>query len=283
MSPHRKIHHHLEHHRRKHHRRRVRRWIFALLIPLTLTFSLLALIRYRQEFAILRYRIFKPTTLPVTSTPVTPTPTSEKPTPADGSTTPVQPTPIPTELNLAVPFISQAPKSIWDAAHEEYCEEASALMVNHYFTQTPAGTIDEQDDSLNKLADWQRQHFGYFESTTAAETKQMIEANFPLKVTVSATVNVANIKRALTDNKLVIVPAAGQALGNPYFTAPGPVYHMLVIKGFTKDGQFITNDPGTRHGADYVYDEKTLLNAIGDYNHGDPAKGQKVILIVSNR
>jgi hypothetical protein len=283
MSPHRKVHHHLEQHRRKHRHRRVRRWIYALIVPLLLVVSLLTVIRYRQEFAILRYRIFKPTTLPIASTPVTPTPTSETPTPAGGSATPAQPTPIPAELNLAVPFISQAPNSVWDPAHEEYCEEASALMAAHYFTQTPTGTTDEQDVALNKLADWQRQNFGYFESTTAAETKQMIEANFPLKVALSTTVDVETIKRSLTDNKLVIIPAAGRELGNPYFTGLGPIYHMLVIKGFTKDGQFITNDPGTRHGADYVYDEKTLLDAIGDYNHGDPVNGQKVLLIVSKR
>ena len=36
------------------------------------------------------------------------------------------------------------------------------------------------------------------------------------------------IKEFLMAGKLVIVPAAGRQLGNPYYKAPGPVYHMLV-------------------------------------------------------
>ena len=238
----------------------------------------IAIFHYRQQLAIFRYQVTRPTTLPTASAPVTTTPAPIIETP---TSMPLQPTPIPAELNLAVPFTSQAPNGNWDTAHEEYCEEASALMADRYFEQTPIGTKDEADSALTALANWETAHLGFFESTTAAQTKQMIEANFPLNVTLTTTVDATTIKRALTDNQLVLVPSAGRKLGNPYFTAPGPVYHMLVIKGFTKDGKFITNDPGTRHGADYVYDEQTLLNAVGDWNNGNPATGQKVILIVS--
>ena len=67
----------------------------------------------------------------------------------------------------------------------------------------------------------------------------------------------------------MIVPAAGRLLGNKYFQQPGPVYHMLVVKGFTSDGKIITNDVGTRRGQNYVYDEDVFLNAI----HEVPAGG----------
>ena len=45
---------------------------------------------------------------------------------------------------------------------------------------------------------------------------------------------------------------------------------MLVIKGFTSDGKFITNDPGTRNGADYLYTESTLMSAIHDWTGAAP-------------
>ena len=55
------------------------------------------------------------------------------------------------------------------------------------------------------------------------------------------------------------------ALINPNFTGNGPLYHMLVIKGFVDD-KFITNDPGTRNGADFVYTEANLMNSIADWD-----------------
>ncbi len=56
---------------------------------------------------------------------------------------------------------------------------------------------------------------------------------------------------------------------------------MLVIKGYTADGKFITNDPGTRRGADFLYSAATLLNANHDWRaDGKVDRGRKVVLIV---
>ncbi len=266
--------HHLDHWRRQHRHRRARRRAIALIV-LGLGFLVVLLgYRYRQQLAITYYEATHVTSLP----PATVAPT----TPNTGTDTQSD-TPLPTELNLAVPFTSQAPHGVWDEAHEDYCEEASALMAARFFSRTPITGPDDADAAMVKLHEWQMARFGYFESTTAAETKQMIEANFPLSVTLSRDVTADAIRRALATNTLVLVPAAGQLLKNPYFTQPGPVYHMLVIKGYTAKGDFITNDPGTRHGADYRYDPATLLAAVGDWNNGDPAHGAKVLLLVSPR
>ena len=280
MSNHHSAHrHHLDHYRRHHRHRRLKQHTLRVLPILILLGLILGTVHYHQQLAIWYYQLSKPAipTAVVAPQVTTPTPLPNSASKSTSSTI----KPIPAELNLSVPFTSQAPTGNWDAAHEEYCEEASALMVARYFQHQSIGTADETEQTLASLANWEKQHFGYFESTTAAETKQMIEANSPLKVTLETDVSTNTIKQALANNQLVIAPSAGRKLGNPYFTSPGPIYHMLVIKGYTKDGKFITNDPGTRHGADYIYDEQVLLNAIGDYNHNDPVNGQKVILIVS--
>ncbi|MCK4891623.1 MAG: hypothetical protein KAS78_03060, partial [Candidatus Pacebacteria bacterium] len=66
-----------------------------------------------------------------------------------------------------------------------------------------------------------------------------------------------------------IVPTNGQKLGNPYYTPPGPVTHNLVIIGYDiTEKEFITNDPGTRHGEKYRYSEDILENALFDYPTG---------------
>ncbi|MEK7183907.1 MAG: C39 family peptidase [Patescibacteria group bacterium] len=277
MSNHHHKHGRLERFRPHHHHRRIRKQYFALIaIMLIGTIGLLGYLN-RQQLQIQFYALTKPKSLPAVSTP-TATPSTNPLNTVEKPAT----TPIAAELNLAVPFTSQAPKGIWDESHEDFCEEASTVMAAHYFQKQPFGSPDEADAEMFKLKDWQLANFGDFKSTTAAQTKLMIEKNYPaLSVALETKVDVTTIKRALNENKLVIVPAAGRELGNPFFTAPGPVYHMLVIKGYTKDGRFITNDPGTRKGADYVYDEQVLLDAVGDYNHGNPANGLQVLLIIS--
>ena len=68
-----------------------------------------------------------------------------------------------------------------------------------------------------------------------------------------------------TDYKLL----CSDKLGNIYFTAPGPENHMLLIKGYNfNDKSFTTNDPGTRRGEGYTYDENVLFEAIRDYPTG---------------
>jgi hypothetical protein len=56
---------------------------------------------------------------------------------------------------------------------------------------------------------------------------------------------------------------------------------MLVIKGYTSAEKFITNDPGTRRGADFLYDENVIMEAMHDWRVDKNIDlGKKVIIIV---
>ncbi len=221
---------------------------------------------------------------------------SEAPSPV----TPLSPLSPPTSVKLTVPFAEQAPKRVWDADHEDFCEEASALMVGRYFQGRSVGSADDVDAALFELKRWEEEHLSTWVSTSAAETARMIREVYGLNVDVvdlttastsqesppaggatSEENAVSTLKQALADGKLVVVPAAGQQLGNPHFTPPGPRYHMLVVIGYTADGRFITNDPGVWQGEDWTYSAEVLINAIGDWNNGDPEHGAKVVLVVS--
>lgn len=207
------------------------------------------------------------------------------------STKPATATPKPTaaatntgSLLLKVPFTAQAPTGNWDKEHNEACEEASALMVGAYFkgdtrTKIPAAEVEKE---LTRLFEWERANFGYSLDTTAAQTAEMIRAVYGLDAEVVRDYTESQIKKALQENKLVIIAAAGRKLGNPNYTAPGPLYHMLVVRGYN-GSTIITNDPGTRNGESYAYSFSTLKNASADWDHatGTIDSTKSVMIVVS--
>lgn len=187
----------------------------------------------------------------------------------------------PSEVNLAIPFTSQAPHAVWDYVHEETCEEASALMVDAYFDGRALGGPNQVEEELQKLVSWQKVRFGYFEDTTAQEVGTLLKEYYGYKrVEVVYDISIDDIKNRLREGLPVIVPAHGRILGNPFYTPPGPDYHMLVVRGVTKEGKFVTNDPGTRRGEAYVYHPQVLWQAIHDWNGGDVEGGRKVMIVV---
>lgn len=190
-------------------------------------------------------------------------------------------TPTPDELNLDVPFAVQAPNANWDQTHEEACEEAAILMAVRYFNGEKINSVADAEAGLQQIITWEKNNLGFFESTTAAETVRVIKGideNLNAEVVKDPTID--EIRQFLADNKLVLVPTAGRLLNNPFYKSPGPLYHMLVIKGYTPS-QFITNDAGTRRGENYPYKYKTLLDANHDYNGGDVTAGKKLMIVVS--
>lgn len=183
-------------------------------------------------------------------------------------------------VNWNVPFTSQAPTGNWDALHEEACEEASVLMVLRYFHGTSIGSSQQADDAIVDLVA-KNEALGFPVDDTAVQIVTLIHSLDPaIEATLLKNPTEEQLKEVLSAGSLVIVPAAGRDLGNPYYTAPGPLYHMLVIRGYTRDGYVITNDPGTKRGANYVYRWAVLLDAMHDWNGGDVEHGQRVVIVV---
>ncbi|MBU1164081.1 C39 family peptidase [Patescibacteria group bacterium] len=185
-----------------------------------------------------------------------------------------------------VTFVPQAPFAIWDYLHDEACEEASMIMaVKHYNGESLDAIIMERE--IQALVAWEEER-EYNVDLTALETKTILKEYFGFDSTISTEVTVKNIKEILQQEKLILVPAAGRLLGNPNFHYPGPIFHMLMIRGFDED-EFITNDPGTRNGEGFKYKYDVLLAAIHNWNHGlaeggmsdnEMNSGKKVMIIV---
>lgn len=186
---------------------------------------------------------------------------------------------LPSSYNLDVPFTSQAPLADWNDTFKEACEEASSLIV-HYFYQNKKFSPAEATAEILAMVNWQLDYFGGHFDLTAEQTAEMIKKYLHYeKVEVLENPTINDIKFHLSRQRPVIMPAAGRELGNPYFRTPGPIYHMLVIKGYTA-ADFITNDPGTKRGENFLYSYDTIMQAMRDWHPDDIASGAKKIIII---
>lgn len=171
---------------------------------------------------------------------------------------------LPESFELEIPFIVQAPLSDWSYPFNHNCEEASVLMVNYYIEGISKVDPVKTRTELLALVDFEKKNYGIHEDTTAAQTALLIEDYFGYKTKVLYNIILDDIKKELNSGNLVIVPTNGRKLKNPYFTPPGPLYHMLVIRGYTPS-VFITNDPGTKNGSGLRYSYEILEGALNDF------------------
>jgi hypothetical protein len=186
-------------------------------------------------------------------------------------------------VNLAVPFLSQAPKQNWAMPYQEACEEASMLMVDAFYRgKQGAFTPTEGDRAILDLVAFEEAR-GKTPDLAAREVAEIATAKWGYDVVVTSTVTPDLVKRALANGYPVILPANGKRLENPNFRNGGPPYHMLVIKGYANNRHWITNDPGTRLGADFTYRYAHLLSVARDWNGGDVPNGKPVLLVLVPR
>jgi hypothetical protein len=170
-------------------------------------------------------------------------------------------------FNLDVAFFPQAPKKMWDAAHEDYCEEASLLGVDA-FLKHKTYSLDEMESMLSKMREWEVKTFGYFESTSVEQVERIAREYLGYKkVRIIDNPTLDMIRAEVSAGHPVIVPANGKELKNPYFKNGGPMFHMYVVRGFTESGDVIVNDPGTQHGENFVYKKEVVLSSMHDWNH----------------
>lgn len=144
-------------------------------------------------------------------------------------------------------------------------------------------TLKEMDAEILRMVRLQEERYGFYRDSNAAETARLAEAFYPhLAARVVYDVTAEDIRSALASGSPVLVLVDGQRLGNPFYTPPGPLRHTLVIKG-VKGNAFITNDPGTRRGADFVYPIDRVMGALVDYDGGGPGTGKRSMILLTPR
>jgi len=193
---------------------------------------------------------------------------------------------LPKEFLLKVPFTSQAPEKNWEQPWQDACEEAALLMLDAYYKNYNLSPLFSRDEIL-KIVKWEEeQEWGT--SIEIEKIKKLAEEYFGLnkknneesrKFIILENPTVEDIKKSLVAGNPVLVVADGKVLPNPHFRNGGPVYHALIIKGYTET-EFITNDPGTQFGESFKYKYNDLLKAVHDWNKGKVKEGKKVILFI---
>lgn len=182
-----------------------------------------------------------------------------------------------TTINIKVPFTTQAPLVNWsDPRQQDGCEEAVAIMAiawvkNEGLSASSLISKSELEKIIIELSDFEQKNYGEYRDVNINDIATWIFNDYFKynKVSVKSLKDEKDIIRELEAGSIVLLPMDGQKLKNPNFKAPGPVTHMILIKGYdygTKE--FITNDPGTRKGENYRYSEKIILEAIKVYPTG---------------
>lgn len=187
---------------------------------------------------------------------------------------------LPETINIDMPFYTQAPLSNWDYPWQEACEEASVLLIANFYKGMNLD-VNGFNDELLRLVDWEMEYFGAYEHTTIAQTAEMMETQYGLETVIHENPTFEDFQEILAQGHLIIAPFAGQHLGNPNYKNGGPVYHMMVVKGYDSvKMQIVTHDVGTRNGADYVYAWETVNFALHDWDDNTILQGDARILEV---
>lgn len=167
---------------------------------------------------------------------------------------------------LEVPFVCQAPlqtEANW-VYHEESCEEAALLQVKYYLDGVKEVDVNKANEEILDMIAWQEKNFGSHHDIYANEMKDFIMGYYGIPdedIEIIYDASIIDIKKAVSQGYPVIVPITGDLLRNPYYPYPG--YHMLTVIGYTPD-KVITNDVGTRRGANFSYDYDRFVKAMED-------------------
>ena len=150
------------------------------------------------------------------------------------------------------------------------------------FLENKEISIDYAMTQISEMINWANLNITTSEDITIDQAFQLAKGFYKLSGEVIKLSSIDDIKKNVSNGNPIIIPALGRELKNPNFKSPGPLYHMLVVKGYTKDGMIITNDPGTRKGKDYLYDPIIFWNAIGDWDNDmkSPDASRKIGIVL---
>ncbi|NTW27312.1 MAG: hypothetical protein HGA36_03240 [Candidatus Moranbacteria bacterium] len=174
------------------------------------------------------------------------------------------------DMQMLVPFTVQAPFGKWDnPLFQNGCEEASIAMAMNW-VRGKTFTAKSAEKEILDISAWEDKTFGQAVDSSVDDIARILREHYGYQnFEVMKDVNLDDIKLQLKSSRVVLVPMNGKILANPHFTPPGPDQHMLVVVGYDSEAdEFITNDPGTKFGANYHYAVSKFMDAIWSYPSG---------------
>lgn len=173
---------------------------------------------------------------------------------------------------LAVPFTSQAPLGEWkDQRQQDGCEEASIAMAMAWAGGEKSPNKQEWRQRILILSNFEKKKYGEYRDVALRDLEAWLLRDYfnYQRSEIKAATSAEAIIREIEAGNIVLAPTDGRRLKNPNYSGLGPERHMILIKGYDREKkQFITNDPGTRRGESYRYDQALFLGAIRAYPTG---------------
>ena len=189
------------------------------------------------------------------------------------------------KIELSVPFTSQAPYGKWIPPWDNACEEASTLMIDLYYQNYGASTIDKEiaTSKINRLIDIENNYLGFNIDNNAEQMAYIINNFLFWEAFVVEDPTLEQLKHEIDIGHPFILPVAGPDLHNPYYDSDNVDYHAFVVKGYDdKTQEFIVQDPGTSHGLDFRYSYDTIMTAMHDFlPKNQTYKGNKVAVFTT--
>ncbi len=180
---------------------------------------------------------------------------------------------LPKEKEINVKFYSQFPLDIatWIKYHEPYqnfCEESS-LLNWYYYLVWKEPNLKEYNKDLLKLKELEDLLFEFWYKHTSIQDTLKLLIAFQDKQKVfweiieNPTIQI--IKEHISKWDLIIAPLYWKWLSNNLFRGWWPIYHNLIIKGYTEQN-FITNEVWISKWDWFMYNQEELIKNIYNYD-----------------
>ncbi len=172
---------------------------------------------------------------------------------------------------LAVPYMSEAPRGVWSGPWKNACEEVSIFMVDRFYKGQSTATTTDAENYMNMLFHEEDLKYGSNINSDSVRMAFLIDnyADFGEKIVKNPSV--LDIKNEIESGHPVITLHSGFDLHNSHipFLATGSAYHVMVIRGYDeKTKEFIVNDPGDSvDGADHRYSYLTFMKSLHDFDY----------------
>lgn len=186
------------------------------------------------------------------------------------------------QTDLQVPYVSQAPLGNWsDARFKDGCEEASVIMAGFWAKSEGVSAANAQA-IIKDLAAYEKKVWHFHQDTSAADTAGLLVHYFGMQPVLKYDITTADIRDALDENTLVIVPVNGTKLG--IYGGRVIPRHTVVVTGFDPETNVFTiNDPVKGRGI--KISGAVLERALRDYPSGihRPVLSARTAMIVVSK
>jgi len=198
---------------------------------------------------------------------------------------------LPIKKEIDVKFYSQFPLDIatwikYDEPYQNFCEEASLLnWYYHLIWKEPS--LKEYNNDLLELKEIEDLIFDWwYKHTSIQDTLKLLiafqeEQEIFWEIVKNPSIQI--IKEHLTKWNLIITPLYWKWLSNNLFIGWWPIYHNLIIKGYTEQN-FITNEVWVSKWDWFMYKQSELMENIYNYDEklypDNFTKWKKEILIL---